>query len=99
MIEKGTAAPGISVAETFRRKRKITITTTQTVSSSVNSTSRMEWRMDCEESKATSRCTEGGISWRNSGSSWFTASTTSTVLVPGSRVMGSEEHTSELQSL
>ena len=39
MIEKGTAAPGINVAETLRRNRKITITTTHTTRVRVNSTS------------------------------------------------------------
>ncbi len=45
-MENGTAQPGIRVAERLRRNRKITITTTQTVSTSVNSTSRMELRME-----------------------------------------------------
>ncbi len=38
-MERGTAAPGIKVAERFRRNRKMTITTRQMVSTSVNSTS------------------------------------------------------------
>ena len=38
-MENGTAQPGISVAEKLRRNRKITITTMQTVSIRVNSTS------------------------------------------------------------
>ena len=42
MMENGTAAPGIKVAETLRRNRKMTMITMQTVSSRVNSTSRME---------------------------------------------------------
>ena len=46
MIESGTATPGIKVAEMFRRKRKITSTTRQMVSVSVNLTSWMESRMD-----------------------------------------------------
>ena len=46
MIENGTATPGISVAERLRRNRKITITTRQIVSTSVNSTSWIEPRMD-----------------------------------------------------
>src|ERR1039458_3616428 len=48
-MEKGTAAAGMAVAEIFRRNRKITITTMQSVSSSVNSTSRMDPRMDCRK--------------------------------------------------
>ncbi len=39
MIENGTAAPGINVAEMLRRNRKITSTTTHTTRVSVNSTS------------------------------------------------------------
>ena len=83
MMENGTAAPGISVAERLRRNRKITITTMHTVSSRVNSTSRMESRMDSEASNITSRCAAGGTRWRNSGNSSRMPSTTSTVLVPG----------------
>ena len=41
-MESGTASPGISVAERLRRNRKITITTRQMVSTSVNFTSSME---------------------------------------------------------
>ncbi len=86
-IESGTATPGISVAERFLRNRKITITTRHTVSTSVNSTSRMEPRIDSEASKATSSFTEGGISLRNTGSRRRMLSTTSTVFVPGWRWM------------
>src|ERR1035437_2206530 len=84
-MENGTAQPGISVAERLRRKRKITRTTTPIVSSSVNSTSCMEPRMDCDASKAMERWIAGGISLRNSGSRRLTLSTTSTVFVPGWR--------------
>ena len=38
-IDSTTAEPGISVAERFRKKRKMTITTSAIVSISVNSTS------------------------------------------------------------
>src|ERR1039458_10611965 len=68
MMESGTAAPGINVALRLRRKTKITITTRQTVSTRVNSTSWIEPRIDSEASKATSSFTEGGISARNCGS-------------------------------
>ena len=54
-MENGTAQPGISVAERLRRNRKITSTTIAMVSISVNSTSRMEPRMDCDASKAMER--------------------------------------------
>ena len=59
-IDSGSASEGITVAETFRRKRKITITTTQIVSISVNSTSRIDPRIVTDESPAVSRpCTSG----------------------------------------
>ena len=45
----------------------MTITTRQTVSNSVNSTSPMEWRIESDASNATSSSTDGGISRRNSG--------------------------------
>ncbi len=85
-MEKGTAAPGIIVAEMLRRNRKMTITTTQTVSSSVSSTSRIELRMDRDVSKSTASRMEGGSSRWNCGSSRRMLSTTSTVLVPGCRL-------------
>src|SRR4029079_6553142 len=82
-MEKGTAAPGISVAEMLRRNRKMTNTTTQMVSSRVNSTSRMEARIGSERSVTTVRFSAGGISRWNWGSSARMSLTTSTVLVPG----------------
>ena len=84
-IESGTATPGIKVAEMFRRKMKITITTRQMVSSRVNFTSWMESRMEVELSWTTSRFTDGGISERKIGKSRRMLSTTSIVLVPGWR--------------
>jgi phosphoribosylanthranilate isomerase len=85
MIESGTAAPGISVAERLRRNRKMTMITRHTVSTRVNSTSWIDPRIDSEASKAMSIFTAGGISPRNVGSSLLMLSTTSTVLVPGWR--------------
>ena len=43
--ERGTAMPGMIVAEALRRKRKMTITTSTVVSSSSNSTSFTDARM------------------------------------------------------
>src|ERR1700693_1486213 len=62
-IDKGTTTPGITVADRLRRNRKITITTRQTVKTSVNSTSRIDFRMDSEASNMMWRCTDGGISF------------------------------------
>src|ERR1039458_2518172 len=85
MIESGTATPGIRVAERFRRNRKITITTRQTVSRRVNFTSLMEFLMSMERSELTPMLIDGGMAARNAGISFLMLSTTSTVLVPGWR--------------
>jgi hypothetical protein len=52
---------------------------------SVNFTSATDSRMDCERSIRTSRFTEAGICERKEGGGALTASTTSTVFVPGWR--------------
>ena len=76
MMESGTAAPGIIVAVTFRRNRKITSTTSPMVISSVNVTSLMELRIGSDRSLITSSSMAGGISARNTGSMAMTFSTT-----------------------
>ena len=48
--DKGTARLGMTVAERLRRNRKITSTTSATVSFNVNFTSFTDSRMDCERS-------------------------------------------------
>ena len=48
--DMGSAMLGMIVADTLRRKRKMTSTTSMTVSLSVNFTSSTEARMDCERS-------------------------------------------------
>src|SRR2546425_7462482 len=90
--ESGRARLGMIVADTLRRKAKITSTTSTSAASMVSFTSRTEARMDCERSNRISTCTEGGSHALKVGRSAVTASATSTVL-------RSEEHTSELQSL
>ena len=50
MIDIGTAIEGITVAETLRRKRKITMMTSAMVSIRVNFTSLTEARMVTERS-------------------------------------------------
>src|SRR5437879_6167025 len=89
IMDNGTAAPGIMVADRLRRNRKMTITTRQTVSASVYSTSRMDARIDVDATKLIPRLIDGGISLRNTGSSFLTLSTTSTVLEPGWRCTAS----------
>ena len=58
--ERGTATAGIRVAGTVRRKRKMTSTTSATVSTSVNCTSVTEARMVSVRSLRMEICTEGG---------------------------------------
>ena len=50
IIEKGSARLGITVAQTFRRKTKITMMTSASVSSIVYCTSRYDSRMVSERS-------------------------------------------------
>ena len=50
MMDMGSARQGITVAETFRRKRKITMITSATVSTRVNFTSLTDSRMACDRS-------------------------------------------------
>ena len=83
MIDMGNARLGIMVAETFRKKRKITRTTSATVRSSVNLTSLTESRMDSERSIRMPRFTEGGSNSRKDLSWFLMESTTWTVFVPG----------------
>ena len=53
-MDMGSARTGMMVAEMFRRKRKITITTSPMVSSSVNFTSLTDSRMETERSYSVS---------------------------------------------
>ena len=79
----GTVTLGMSVAQKLRRKRRITITTRQTVSSSVNSTSDTEARIVTVRSRSVSTLMAGGmraVSWGNSD---LIASTVSMTLAPG----------------
>ena len=78
----------MTVAEMFRRNRKITRTTSPIVRSSVNFTSLTDARICSERSHRTSSVSEAGSCARNTGSSALTASTTATVLVPGCFWMG-----------
>src|SRR5438445_83098 len=58
--ESGRARLGMIVADTLRRKAKITSTTSTSAASMVSFTSRTEARMDCERPNRISPCTEGG---------------------------------------
>src|ERR1700676_4153425 len=79
----------MTVAEMLRRNRKITITTRNTVSSSVNWTSVTEaWIASAREYRFV-MLTEAGSSERKVGRIRLIALTTSTVLVPGCRWIAS----------
>src|SRR5512137_2209852 len=86
-MESGSARLGMSVAETLRRKRKITIITRAMVSSRVNLTSVTDSRIDSVRSKRMLRLTEPGSWLWNEGICCLMASTTSMVLTPGCRWM------------
>ena len=84
-IDIGNARLGIIVAETFRKKRKITSTTRKTVPIKVSWTSWTDSRIDCVRSKNTSSSIDCGICARRVGSTALMASTTSTTFAPGCR--------------
>ena len=85
MMDMGSARLGMSVAERFRRKMKMTSTTRQTARKRVNFTSATDSRMDWERSKRMSSFTAAGICSRNWGSNCLILSTTPTVFAPGWR--------------
>src|SRR3984893_9670697 len=73
--ESGKATLGITVAQSRRKKMKITRTTQATVKMSVNCTSRAEGRMGSVRSVRIETCTVGGIEEVNVGSSFLIRST------------------------
>src|SRR3954469_6055622 len=83
--DMGSAMLGMMVAERFRRNRKMTSTTSMTVSLSVNLTSSTEARIDCERSYKTSTWTDAGISDFIESITARMEFTTLTVFVPGWR--------------
>src|SRR5690348_5487315 len=85
MIDIGSARLGMIVADQFRKNRKITATTRNNVSSSVNVTSSTLALIVCERSKSTDIRTDTGISVLILSSDAFTRLATSTVFVPGWR--------------
>jgi hypothetical protein len=82
-IDAGTARLGMIVAETLRRKMKITMITSPIVSTSVNFTSCTDSRIDSERSLRGVIVTLGGSRSASAGMSALTASQTSTTLTPG----------------
>ena len=81
--ERGTATLGMTVAEKFRRKRKMTITTSTMVSISSNSTSFTEARMVVVRSVRICTFTAEGRDACNCGSSFLIRSTTLIMFAPG----------------
>ena len=85
--ESGTAMLGIIVAERLRRKRKIIITTSATVSTNSNCTSATEARIVLVRSVSTLTCTSLGSVAVSCGSNDLVPSTTEMMLAPGCRCM------------
>src|SRR3977135_1794509 len=87
MMAIGRAMAGMNVAETVRRKTKITAITRKAEISNVACTSFTERRIELLLSSVTATLIEGGRWARSAGSAAWTASTTATVLAPGWRLM------------
>ena len=85
MIETGTETAGITVAQTLRRNRKITPTTSAMVSIRVNCTSVTEARMLIVRSEITEILMAGGIEASSCGSAALIAATVQITFAPGSR--------------
>ena len=83
--ESGTATLGIMVADRLRRNRKITITTSATVSSNSNCTSSTDARMVLVRSVRICTSIDFGSVEVSCGSNSFTRSTTWMMLAPGCR--------------
>ncbi len=90
MIEAGSARLGMTVADRLRRNRKMTSTTSTTVKISVSWMSWIDSRIDCERSSRICRFSAAGSCAWICGSSRLMASTVSTVLAPGWRLMAIE---------
>src|ERR1700680_4635978 len=83
MMDRGTAMLGIIVAQTLRKNRKMTMTTSAAVNNIVNSISLTDARIVVVRLKLVSSATVGGIDGRNSWSSANMRSTVSITLAPG----------------
>src|SRR4029077_16632709 len=75
MSDSGNATLVMTVAQSFRGKRNITITTSAMVRSNVNCTSRTDARIVSVRSASTSTCTDGGNVLVSRGNNCFTRST------------------------
>src|SRR5271166_376738 len=79
----GTVTLGMIVAQTFRKKTKITITTSAMVSTKVNSTSLTDARMVVVRSESTLTWTVGGIAASRLVSVFLIASVVLMTFAPG----------------
>ena len=87
--DTGTASAGMMVADTLRRNRKITMTTSEIAIANVSCTSCTAARIEIERSNSGSIWIDGGTCARMAGSLARTRSTTSTVLASGWRWIAS----------
>ena len=85
MMENGRARLGITVADKFRRKRKMTSTTRHSVMSNVVWTSFTDWWIETERSYRVLIWTDAGSCGARLATVAFAASATCTVFVPGWR--------------
>ncbi len=85
--DSGTAIDGITVADSFLRKTKVTITTRKVASISSCCTSRTAARMVWVRSVSTTTSSPAGMLAFTSGNSAWMRSTTSMTLAPGWRWM------------
>ena len=83
--ETGKANAGMMVAETFRRKRKITMITSEAAIASVSCTFQTAARIEIARSNSGDIWIAAGTCARNCGSLACTSLTTSTVLASGWR--------------
>ena len=81
--DSGTATAGMTVAASVRKKRKITITTRATASSSSNCTSSTDARIVTVRSVRIASWTAGGSDACSWGRRRLMRSTTSMTLAPG----------------
>src|SRR4030067_123113 len=83
IMDVGRARLGMIVADTFRKNRKITMTTRKFARRRENFTSFTELRIETDRPERILRSTEAGICARKVGKRRFIESTSSTVFVPG----------------
>lgn len=99
MMENGRASDGMMVARALRRNRKITMTTSATVSASVNCTSHTACSMVSARLNTVKAFTLGGSCSMSFSISFSTALAVATVFTPGWRMIANEMLPTPLISL